>query len=181
MLDSDLGKPDVTLTAGGISKGDREVVKDALVGSPGMTFGKVALRPGGPQGFGRHNGIPLVALPATRSRHGVSFHLFVGYPVRAAMRRPRQWSARARLAEPLQGRPGQHVVWLARHDPAVDPVSPMPRGSHRPSALAEANCPIESSGCSPLGMSAGEIVHVTRTDTGSEWPGGICHESAARR
>src|SRR4051794_36992668 len=48
-LDGDLGAPDVVLTAGGISAGDREVVKDVLGGEPGMRFGHVALRPGGPQ------------------------------------------------------------------------------------------------------------------------------------
>jgi molybdopterin molybdotransferase len=167
-LDGDLGDPDVVLTAGGISKGDREVVKDVLSGSPTMTFGEVALRPGAPQGFGRHNGVPIVALPGNPVAAWVSFHVFLHDPLRAAMRRSRRRSATARLAEPLHGRPGQHVVWLGRHDRDSDWVSPMPRGSHLLSALADANCLIESPESAPPDMPAGDLVRVTRTDSGAD-------------
>lgn len=46
-----LHHPDVIVTAGGISKGAYEVVRQAL-GSRGVDFGSVAQQPGGPQGWG---------------------------------------------------------------------------------------------------------------------------------
>ena len=54
---------DLVLTSGGVSAGAYEVVKDALAGR-GVTFGKVAMQPGGPQGAGRlDGGVPVVTLP----------------------------------------------------------------------------------------------------------------------
>ena len=50
-----------------MSAGAYEVVKDALAGR-GVTFGKVAMQPGGPQGAGRlDGGVPRRRrCPATR-------------------------------------------------------------------------------------------------------------------
>ncbi|WP_253201958.1 gephyrin-like molybdotransferase Glp [Subtercola sp. PAMC28395] len=48
---------DIVVTIGGVSAGAREVVRDALT-PLGVVFGKVAMQPGGPQGFG------LAAIPA---------------------------------------------------------------------------------------------------------------------
>ncbi|GAA1000158.1 molybdopterin molybdotransferase MoeA [Subtercola frigoramans] len=48
---------DIVVTVGGVSAGAREVVRDALT-PLGVVFGKVAMQPGGPQGFG------LAAIPA---------------------------------------------------------------------------------------------------------------------
>ncbi|WP_369813652.1 molybdopterin-binding protein, partial [Frigoribacterium sp. RIT-PI-h] len=42
---------DLVLTSGGVSAGAYEVVRDAFEGS-GVTFGSVAMQPGGPQGWG---------------------------------------------------------------------------------------------------------------------------------
>ena len=49
------GGVDLVLTSGGVSAGAYEVVKDALAGR-GVTFGKVAMQPGGPQGAGGSDG-----------------------------------------------------------------------------------------------------------------------------
>jgi molybdopterin molybdotransferase len=57
---------DLVVTVGGVSAGAREVVRDAL-GPLGVEFMKVAMQPGGPQGFGRievgsaEGGDPVVA------------------------------------------------------------------------------------------------------------------------
>ncbi|MCU1482418.1 MAG: Molybdenum cofactor biosynthesis protein MoeA [Subtercola sp.] len=52
---------DLVITVGGVSAGAREVVRDAL-GPLGVQFGKVAMQPGGPQGFGLAT-IPLERAP----------------------------------------------------------------------------------------------------------------------
>ncbi|UFS61012.1 molybdopterin molybdotransferase MoeA [Subtercola endophyticus] len=55
---------DLVITIGGVSAGAREVVRDAL-GPLGVQFGKVAMQPGGPQGFGLAT-IPLEIPPDAR-------------------------------------------------------------------------------------------------------------------
>jgi molybdopterin molybdotransferase len=48
---SEAPRVDLVVTVGGVSAGAREVVRDAFE-SRGVTFVKVAMQPGGPQGFG---------------------------------------------------------------------------------------------------------------------------------
>ncbi|MCS5715341.1 molybdopterin molybdotransferase MoeA [Herbiconiux sp. CPCC 205716] len=55
---------DLVVTVGGVSAGAREVVRDAL-GPLGVEFMKVAMQPGGPQGFG------LASLPGADGRASV--------------------------------------------------------------------------------------------------------------
>ncbi|MFB2584386.1 molybdopterin molybdotransferase MoeA [Herbiconiux liukaitaii] len=52
LLRREAGGVDLVVTVGGVSAGAREVVRDAL-GPLGVEFMKVAMQPGGPQGFGR--------------------------------------------------------------------------------------------------------------------------------
>ncbi|RBP64196.1 molybdopterin molybdotransferase [Brevibacterium sanguinis] len=66
---------DLVITTGGISQGAYEVVRSALEGAH-STFGRVAMRPGGPQGHGRYRGTPLLHFPGTPAAAHVSFHLF---------------------------------------------------------------------------------------------------------
>lgn len=65
LLTRDAEQHDLAITVGGVSAGAREVVRDAL-GPLGVEFMKVAMQPGGPQGFGD------VALPATPERASVT-------------------------------------------------------------------------------------------------------------
>ncbi|WP_216402870.1 molybdopterin molybdotransferase MoeA [Arcanobacterium phocae] len=69
-------KCDLIITTGGISAGAFDVVKAAL-SSTGVTFAKVAMQPGKPQGWGTINGTPIVCLPGNPVSVFVSFHLFV--------------------------------------------------------------------------------------------------------
>ena len=71
-----------------MSAGAYEVVKDALAGR-GVTFGKVAMQPGGPQGAGRlDGGVAVVTLPGNPVSAQVSFEVFVRPALRAALGHP---------------------------------------------------------------------------------------------
>lgn len=100
---------DLVLTAGGISQGAFEVVRQAL-GQPGgparMSFHHVAQQPGGPQGAGTvrlgARDVPVLSLPGNPVSSFVTFHLYVA-PALAVLAgaahdlRPRL--VRVRLAE----------------------------------------------------------------------------------
>ncbi|ATG52731.1 molybdopterin molybdenumtransferase MoeA [Brachybacterium vulturis] len=71
---------DLVVTTGGIGHGAFDVVKTLLGerGSSTSRFAHLALRPGGPQGWGRlDGGVPVVHLPGTPVGALVGFHLFV--------------------------------------------------------------------------------------------------------
>ena len=104
---------DLIVTVGGVSAGAREVVRDAL-GPRGVEFMKVAMQPGGPQGFGTIQlegephpvpsgqsaggqgavgrsaagpgavGVPVVCLPGNPVSALVSFEAFLRPALRAA-------------------------------------------------------------------------------------------------
>jgi molybdopterin molybdotransferase len=101
------GDVDLLVTSGGVSAGAYEVVKDALTGQ-GVEFVRVAVQPGGPQGCGRLDGLPVVTLPGNPVSAALSFELFVRPALLGAMGhrtvdRPR---ARARLVSPLRSPAG---------------------------------------------------------------------------
>jgi molybdopterin molybdotransferase len=71
---------DLVITTGGVSMGgSHDVVKAALAGLGTVTFRKVAMQPGMPQGFGvvGENGVPIFTLPGNPVSAYVSFQLFV--------------------------------------------------------------------------------------------------------
>ncbi len=74
---------DLLLTSGGVSAGAYEVVKDALA-SHGVSFVKVAMNPGQPQGAGRYLDTPVITLPGNPVSALVSFEVFVRPALRAA-------------------------------------------------------------------------------------------------
>ena len=76
---------DVVVTTGGVSQGAYEVVKEAL---PDVTFRSVALQPGGPQGFGRVAGKPVLAFPGNPVSAQVSFVVFLRDILREASSLP---------------------------------------------------------------------------------------------
>ncbi|MGO2745965.1 molybdopterin molybdotransferase MoeA [Microbacterium sp.] len=72
---------DVVVTAGGVSAGAFEVVRDALEDA-GVTFEPIAMQPGGPQGFGAvrsesGRSIPIVAFPGNPVSALLSFEMFL--------------------------------------------------------------------------------------------------------
>jgi len=78
---------DLVLTAGGVSKGDFEVVRQVL--EPlGADVTEIAMQPGGPQGFASVRGVPVVCLPGNPVSAQVSFTVFLRPLVRAAVGLP---------------------------------------------------------------------------------------------
>ncbi len=141
-----LSDTDLILTSGGVSAGAYEVVKDSLSGE-GVTFTKVAMQPGMPQGAGRYReGVAVVTLPGNPVSALVSFEVFVRPALRAAagyldVSRPR---VRAVLTETLHSPGGRRQYRRARYDSASGTVEPAGGpGSHLLAAMAGANCLVE--------------------------------------
>ncbi len=113
---------DLVVTVGGVSAGAREVVRDAL-GPLGVSFMKVAMQPGGPQGFGlaRLSGaaageMPVVCLPGNPVSALVSFEVFLRPALLAALGattvlRERR---RGRAAHPFDSPATHHQLRRAR-------------------------------------------------------------------
>ncbi len=110
-LDGQLVRADLVVTTGGVSKGTRDVVKEALRGQPDMWFGEVAMQPGKPQGFGLvgEDRIPLFALPGNPVSSYVSFEVFVAPALRRLVGRTpeRRPLFRAELGAAVRSIPGK--------------------------------------------------------------------------
>ena len=116
---------DLVLTTGGIGHGAFDVVKMLLGerGTGGSRFAHLALRPGGPQGRGTVDGVPLLHLPGTPVGAFVGHHLFVrpllpgqaraAAPRRAPLLDPEGRIARTRSRAGLVIEPGR---WEADED-----------------------------------------------------------------
>jgi len=106
---------DVVVTIGGVSAGAREVVRDAL-GPLGVDFMKVAMQPGGPQGFGlaRVRGIevPVVCLPGNPVSALVSFEAFLRPALLSALgvADPLREQRRGRAAHPFDSPATHHQL-----------------------------------------------------------------------
>ncbi|WP_246012522.1 gephyrin-like molybdotransferase Glp [Myceligenerans xiligouense] len=72
---------DLVITSGGVSQGAHEVVKDVLAD---VVFRPVAMQPGGPQGFGRLDGTPVLTFPGNPVSTQVSFVVFLRGVLRRA-------------------------------------------------------------------------------------------------
>lgn len=136
---------DLLITSGGVSAGAYEVVKDALSGQ-GVEFVRVAVQPGGPQGLGVVDGVPVVTLPGNPVSAALSFELFVRPALLAAMGhsvvdRPR---TRAQTVDPLRSPAGKRQYRRARHEEGSVQVTPVGGpGSHLLASFAASNCLIE--------------------------------------
>ena len=68
---------DAFISSGGVSVGERDVVKAAFFRGATCSFYKVAMQPGMPQGFGHIEGKPYFGLPGNPVSVFVSFEQFV--------------------------------------------------------------------------------------------------------
>ncbi|MGY5884855.1 molybdopterin molybdotransferase MoeA [Modestobacter lacusdianchii] len=138
---AELPDADLLVTSGGVSAGAYEVVKDAFAGLGTVEFGKVAMQPGGPQGAGTVDGVPVVTLPGNPVSSFVSFEVFVRPALRRALghRDPDRLRTTARLAAPLRSPAGRRQFLRGRFDGAVVSQVGGP-GSHLVAHLARANC-----------------------------------------
>src|SRR6195952_1029096 len=84
-LEDHLIRADLLLTTGGVSVGAYDVVKEVLGRLGTVTFDKVAMQPGMPQGFGTLGAekVPIFTLPGNPVSAMVSFEVFI----RPALRR----------------------------------------------------------------------------------------------
>jgi molybdopterin molybdotransferase len=105
---------DVLVTVGGVSVGDRDLVREALQRAGArLDFWRVAVRPGKPFTFGLWNDVAVFGLPGNPASALVTFELFVRPAVRARAGlagdgRARLW---ARLAAAVE-KPAELAVLL---------------------------------------------------------------------
>ena len=146
VLAEQLVRADLVVTSGGVSMGEKDVVKETLSALDTVSFHKVAMQPGKPQGFGRvfDEQKPIITLPGNPVSAYVSFEVFVLPAIRRLMGRTpyRRPMVHAVLASDLQSQPGvrQYVrgIFEVTHRGAkVTPV--LGHGSHLMGALAKSN------------------------------------------
>ncbi|HJQ45235.1 MAG TPA: gephyrin-like molybdotransferase Glp [Amycolatopsis sp.] len=137
---------DLVVTSGGVSAGAYEVVKDAL--SPlGVTFAKVGIQPGGPQGNGRWRGVPVVTLPGNPVSVLVSFEVFLRPALLNALGHTEvdRQRVRARLTEGLKSPSGRRqfrrgYYWHSEGQVTGEVGPRGGPGSHLLAAFSQANC-----------------------------------------
>ncbi|OLR90271.1 molybdopterin molybdenumtransferase [Actinokineospora bangkokensis] len=136
---------DVLVTSGGVSAGAYEVVKDALT-DHGVRFVRVAIQPGGPQGSGTVDGLPVIAFPGNPVSAALSFELFLRPALLTAMGHPTpdRPRTRARVTTPLTSPSGKVQYRRAHLDSGRVQVVPVGGpASHLLASFAAANCLIE--------------------------------------
>ena len=146
VLEEQLAHADLLITTGGVSMGgEHDVVKAALRKLGTVTFRKVAMQPGMPQGFGvlgkGGNGpVPIFTLPGNPVSAYVSFQMFVR-PALAALQGASDLSlpqVRATLTGPVRSPSGRRSYLRGVLDGTkVTPLSG--QGSHQIAYLGRAN------------------------------------------
>ena len=138
-------RADLLITSGGISMGgENDVVKDVLQRLGTVTFRKVAMQPGMPQGFGviGPDETPIFTLPGNPVSAYVSFQVFVRAALDALLR-TRDLAlpvTRAVLSGPLRAPAGRRAFLrgvLNRSEGTVEPLTG--QGSHQLATLGRAN------------------------------------------
>lgn len=84
---SHLLQADAFVSSGGVSVGERDVVKAAFFKRGDVDFYRVAMQPGMPQGFGHIEGKPFFGLPGNPVSVFVSFEVFIRPALRKMMGR----------------------------------------------------------------------------------------------
>ena len=145
-LEDQLIRADMVVTSGGVSVGAYDVVKEVLSRMGTVTFRKVAMQPGMPQGFGTvgPDDTPFFGLPGNPVSAYVSFEVFVRPALRRMLgveplQRPQ---INAVTTEPLRSPPGRRSFLRARVrvEQGRYVVSPIGgQGSHLIADLAAAN------------------------------------------
>lgn len=146
VLSDQLVRADLVVTSGGISQGERDVVKQTLQALGTVTFSQVAMQPGKPQGFGTvlDEQTPIITLPGNGVSAYVSFEVFVLPAIRRMMGRTpyRRPMVHAVLGADLRSPSGRRqyvrgVFEVTHRGAKVTPVDGA--GSHQVGSLAHAN------------------------------------------
>jgi molybdopterin molybdotransferase len=137
---------DLLITSGGVSMGgEHDAVKAALSILGTVTFRKVAMQPGMPQGFGLLGSpprTPIFTLPGNPVSALVSFHAFVEPAVRALQNLIAERIApqRSKLAAPASSPAGRRSFLRGILDRQAGSVTPLTgQGSHQIASMARAN------------------------------------------
>jgi molybdopterin molybdotransferase len=144
-IESQLPRADLLITSGGVSMGGpNDVVKDVLQGLGTVTFRKVAIQPGMPQGFGvvGPDATPIITLPGNPVSAYVSFQVFVRAALEAMLVTGELTLPvrRAVLSGPLKAPPGRRAYLRGMLDAAGEAVAPLGhQGSHQLATLGRAN------------------------------------------
>ena len=90
---------DVVLSCGGMSVGDYDFVREALIEltGDGFAFWKVAIKPGKPLGFGRYKDSVIFGLPGNPASALVTFDIFVRPALAKLQGKPHRHPNRQRL------------------------------------------------------------------------------------
>ncbi len=142
-LEEQLIRADLLITTGGVSMGgEHDVIKEALRELGSVTFRKVAMQPGMPQGFGviGADRVPIFTLPGNPVSAYVSFQLFVR-PALAALQGTDDLTlarTQATLTAPVRSPAGRRSYLRGVLDGAR--VAPLTgQGSHQIASLGRAN------------------------------------------
>ncbi len=146
-LEGHLIRADLLLTSGGVSVGAYDVVKAVLTRLGTVTFDKVAMQPGMPQGFGTLGAekIPILTLPGNPVSAMVSFEVFVRPALRRmvaadVLLRPQVTAeATERLPSPLGRRSFLRGIVERQPDGRLVARLAGEQGSHQMAALAACN------------------------------------------
>jgi molybdopterin molybdotransferase len=169
-LNDQLVRADIVVTSGGVSQGDYDVVKEALLPLGTVWFGAVGMQPGKPQGFGHvgEDRTPIFTLPGNPVSSYVSFEQFVLPALRKMMgklpySRP---TSRARLTHDISSPAGRRQ--FVRGEYSVDKAGPYVapvggHGSHLIGDLASSNALVVVPE-DVTSVPAGEMVPVLRLD-----------------
>jgi molybdopterin molybdotransferase len=135
---------DAFISSGGVSVGERDVVKAAFFKRGDIHFYKVAMQPGMPQGFGQIEGKPYFGLPGNPVSVFVSFELFVRPAMLTMMGRSQvdRPQVTATLAADVSGPKGKMQyarVVVERGDSGWVATPTGGRGSNLISTVARAN------------------------------------------
>jgi len=148
-IEDQLVRADLMVTTGGVSMGgEHDVVKAALQQLGTITFRKVAMQPGMPQGFGTialpaaGDRVPIFTLPGNPVSAYVSFQVFAR-PAIAALQGYDGLGlekVQAELTGPLRSPAGRRSFLRGVLDRAAGKVTPLTgQGSHQIATLGKAN------------------------------------------
>ena len=142
-IEDQLVRADLMVTTGGVSMGgEHDVVKAALQQLGTVTFRKVGMQPGMPQGFGTIARVPIFTLPGNPVSAYVSFQVFAR-PAIAALQGYDGLGlekVQAELAGPLRSPAGRRSFLRGVLDRAAGKVTPLTgQGSHQIATLGKAN------------------------------------------
>lgn len=135
---------DAFVSSGGVSVGERDVVKAAFAGRGEVEFTRVAMQPGMPQGFGFVEGKPFFGLPGNPVSVFVSFEIFVRPAIlkmmgRGSLGRPTIEATLAGDLRRLRGKTQYARVEVTRGDEGWVATPTGGRGSNLISTISRAN------------------------------------------